>query len=302
MSLRLIRGDIVMENFIYKFLIFALSLILFCQRDFSSITIQNQNEGMKVHERSIVTLQNQSEHSGIMVKLVELDTFVITDSSGSFEFPKLRDGNYTLMAKYPYFSTKLLNIIVVDSTVQTRVNIELKQQFQFWIEPAETTISKSNMNNPNFFLVSGLEQYRVNISHSALNVRSELDPLNYCAFYPEGFNWPFIPNPDSLPDFCFINYGWIGSNDAYHDINLSFQADDTSWVPIPQDILLKNCFYQGSYKFLSSVTDTYHYPEYFNPAYVRNQSNPNQGLYDQMNRSLFKKLHLFRPATINIID
>jgi hypothetical protein len=283
-------------------MICLICFILFCERDFSSIIIQNQNEGGNVHGHSIVTLQNQSEHSGIMVKLVELDTFVITDSSGNFEFPKLRDGNYTLMAKYPYFSTKLLNIIVVDSTVQTKVQIELKQQFQFWIEPSETTMSKSNMNNSNFFLISGLKQYRVNITDSALNVRSELDPLNYYAFYPEGFNWPFIPNPDSLPDFCFINYGWIGSNDAFHDINLSFQPDDTSWVPIPQGILSKNCFYQGSYKFFSSVTDTYHYPEYFNPAYVRNQKNPNQELYDQMNRSLYKKLQLFRPAMLDIIN
>lgn len=289
-----------MFRFAIKMAMFCMAgFLLFCERDFSGRIIQNQKKG----NRHIVTLQNQNEHSGIMLRIVELDTFVLTDSCGHFEFPKLPDGNYTFEARYPYFDSKQMNILITENMIQSEVQIELKQLFQFWIEPAEISISKSNIGDPDFFSVAGLRQYRVNITESTLTVRSGLDPLDYWAFYPEGFDWPYIPNPDSLQDFCYANYGWMGRNDLFHDIDLIFQPNDTTWVSVPQpSIMLKDCFYQGAYKFYSSVTDTYNYPEYFHPAFVRNLRSPNHGLYDQMNRSLFKKTQLFRPAKLNITN
>lgn len=248
-----------------------------------------------------VMLENQIEHSGIMVKILEIDKFYITDSTGRVLFDSIPDGNYTLQVKYPYFITDMANIIIEDGKIKLTVNIELKQKMQFWIEPAETTISMSNLGNPDVFSISGFRQYRVNITKLPVSVRSMFDPVDLWAFLPQGFEWPVYPNADSIPDPCYASYGWLGSNDAFHDIDIIFQPGDTTYAPVPHaDPFLKKCFFADYYLFFSSVTDEDNYPEYFDPVYIRNKSTPNQKLYDSMNRSLLKKLELFRPAIVHI--
>ena len=112
-----------------------------------------------------VRLENQLEHSGIMVQIVELDTLVVTDSTGAFNFENLPDGNYTLDARYPYFASGRDSVVVKNGEIEGPVHLELEQQLQFWIEPAETTLSQSNTypEDRNTFILSGLRQYRVNI-------------------------------------------------------------------------------------------------------------------------------------------
>jgi hypothetical protein len=256
-----------------------------------------------VKEYVRVTLENQIEHSGIMVKILELDKFFITDSTGLVLFDSIPDGNYILQAKYPYFTMDHANVLFEEGKIQSTVNIELKQQMQFWIEPAETTISMSNLGNPDIFLISGFRQYRVNITNLPVIVKARFDPVDLWAFLPQGFEWPIYPNADSIPDPCYASYGWLGSNDAFHDIYITFQPGDTTYAPVPRvDPILSKCFYINDYLFFSAVTDAYNYPEYFDPIYIRNKSTPDQKLYDKMNRSLLKKLELFRPAIVHITN
>jgi len=260
----------------------------------------------QVHEfiQNRVKLENQLEHSGIMVKIVELDTFVITDSTGLFIFDNLPDGNYTLLARYPYFAPVQQNILIQDGVFQTPVNLQLKQQLQFWIEPAETTIVRQSQTNPHVFLFPGLRQYRVNVSDEPVTVNTFLEPNDFWALVPQDFDWPYVSNPDSLPDYCYGLYGWLGGTDIEGGRETTFQLGDTSFVIVPRlgDFLLKDCVKPGAYLFYSSISDLGHYLEYFDPAYVRYKGNPNQRLCDEMNRSLLKKRELFRPATIYIID
>jgi hypothetical protein len=252
-----------------------------------------------------VTLQNQTEHSGIMVKLVELDTFTVTDSTGHFQFNKLPDGSYTLEAKYPYFSTEQLNITISDSLIQSEVQIQLRQQLQFWIEPAETTISRSNLGDPYYFSFSRLKLYMLNITSEPVEVGTGLEPIYLWALAPQGFDWPFVQNIDSIPDLCYLLYGWLGAEQAFIWFSFTFQPGDTlvTFVPRPGNTVRKDCVIPGEYLFFTSISDLSHYPEFFHPVYVRGSIGAGKDfIFDKMNRSLLKKRALFNPVNIHIID
>ena len=261
---------------------------------------------LQVHELltaiNEVHLQNQIEHSGIMVRLIELDKFVITDSNGHFEFNTLPDGNYTIEAKYPYFSPEKKTIQVQYGKVQTEVSLELKQQLQFWIQPPETTVSMGNLGSPYAFSLSGFRQYRVNLTDVPVTVGTYVEPQEFLVLVPQGFEWPYIANPDSLPDYCYREYGWMGGNDLIIDAMHTFQPEDTTSFRIVNNTIVehKECFRAGDYFIYSAVSDLGHYPQYFDPVYVL--YTPNQPLYYEMNRSVTKKRNLFRPAIIHLTN
>ncbi len=189
-----------------------------------------------------IRLQNQTDHSGVMVQLLELDQFVITDSTGEFTFDRLPDGIYTLQAKYPYFRTDQITVQVENGNIQTPVGLELKQQLQFWIKPVETTISMSNRGNPDFFSLYGFRQYRVNITNIPVNVSNLFEPIDLQAFVPQGFDLPYVPNVDSIPDLCYLFYGWLGSTDLSLIIMLTFQPGDTSVAQVGASFASKTAF------------------------------------------------------------
>lgn len=268
-------------------------VFLSCEGNFAPLNIG----GMAVR------LQNQNEHSGIMVRVVELDTFVITNPIGNFELKELPDGDYTLEAKYPYFASAEQKVSVINGKITTKIQIELNQQLQFWIEPAETTISINNLSDSVYFSITGFRQYRVNITEDPVIVGTYLEPLNLWALIPQGFDWPYIPNIDSISDLCYLRYGWLGGTDAIIDVFFTFLPGDKSYTPtIGSPNILKECFQTGNYLFFSCVSDLGHFPEYFDPSCIRNLDTPNQEIYDEMNRSLIKKVGLFRPAILHVVD
>jgi len=112
----------------------------------------------------LVQLQNQADHSGIIIRLIELNTYTTTDSLGHFEFKSIPDGNYTLQAKYPYFSTEQIGVSIEEGKIKVPINIVLKQKVKFWVEPAETIFSRTNLNNPMGFAFIGMRVFYKNIS------------------------------------------------------------------------------------------------------------------------------------------
>ena len=111
--------------------------------------------------KNFVKLQGQNDHSGIIVKILELNQFSITDSMGYFELPDLADGKYSLEIKYPYFKTHKEEINFEKGHQANYINIELKRLFQFWIEPKDTSISLSDYSNQEPFLNNSTTSYEV---------------------------------------------------------------------------------------------------------------------------------------------
>lgn len=274
-------------------LLFLGMFINSCLKDQNPVktAFPNSNNGVITK----ITLQNQSDHFGILVKLIELDTLTITDSTGMFSFENLADGEYTLTAGYPYFSPVQDSIKVVGGTIQTPVNIELQQQLQFWIEPPETTISLSNSSL--FFF----RQFAVNITDTIVNVGGYSGPPDFKAYNPQGFNWPFIPNPDSTINFCQFRYGTFRRGYTTDAPQFTFMPGDTIIGGISSRFNT-DCFLTGTYLFFSAVTDLSRYPEYFDPDFFLNTGDPLKVIYLQMNRSVFRKNELFSPATIYVIE
>jgi hypothetical protein len=273
----------------YGYIIF---IIIFSLFGFQCDLIMNSGDN-----RMLVQLQNQADHSGIMIRLLELNTFTITDSLGHFEFKNVPDGNYTLQAKYPYFLTEQMGVNIKGGKIQTTIKIVLKQQLKFWVEPAETIIS---LNDPS---VNEIERWRVyykNISEKSILMGTAFDPLYPWALVPKGFNWPFVANPDGRPEYCYEHYGWLGSTDAIVDFRITIQPGEIQSALVGSTTLSKDCVKEGTYLFYSLINDMIHYPEYFEPAYFWTDTLPHPQPYNPLNKSLIKKQDLFRPATINI--
>lgn len=72
---------------------------------FISISCDNSTEPEEENNKAenYIHLQNQTDHSGVLITLIENNVVTITDSLGLFIFPKVDDGEYILQAKYPFF-------------------------------------------------------------------------------------------------------------------------------------------------------------------------------------------------------
>lgn len=289
----------VKNNYVIYFFVLIISLFLYPSCEEKVIDPERIDQ-----TNFSVKLQNQSDHSGVMLKFLELDHFVLTDSAGKFDLSNLPDGTFNIEIKYPYFETIHAEVEVINEKIYSSIssNLELKQLLQFWIEPVDTTISMNNAGNPYYFSLNVFRQYMVNISDNPVNVGTYVDPIDLWALVPLDNEWPYVPNPDSVA-YCYLNYNWFGGTDAIINFRIFIQPYDTSFVTVGSTAASTECFDEGSYLFYSAISDLGHYPEYFDPAYVYGYKGEGKNhLYQKMNRSILKKLELFRPAVVHITN
>jgi|GEM_PF-4154748 len=255
-----------------------------------------------------INLENQSEHSGILVQLVELDSIEFTDSIGYFNFGQIPDGSWTLKAKYPYFSSVRVSITVNNSVIQDTIDIFMRQKLQFWGEPVDTSISMDQGNSSVFTFK--LQTKLVNITDSRVTLRGALGPRRFFAISPKTLDWPYVSNPDNIAEFCYESFEWFGSNDAIDLFQFDFEPRDTISFPARSfgGWFLKSCFNPGAYFIYSAPSDEWNYPEYFDPAYFWDREKdifPPPEAWEkskQLNKTLLLKRELFQPATINLTN
>src|SRR5690606_32929798 len=111
--------------------------------------------------------------------------------------------------------------------------------------------------------------------------------------------WPFVTNEDNRHEFCYEMYGWFGSNDLIIDENEIIQPHNISSVEFSLYISNKDCIKEGKYLIYSAPSDQFNYPEYFEAAYFWNDSLPYPQPYNQLNKTLQRKLQLFEPSIIH---
>lgn len=96
--------------------------------------------------------------------------------------------------------------MVTDGVLKTEVQIELEQQLQFWVEPAETTVTLAEKTN--FLEFRG---YVKNISDTIVSGISYTLPKNW-GIIPEYLDWNYADNSID-PEFCYdVNWN-IGLTD-----------------------------------------------------------------------------------------
>jgi hypothetical protein len=271
-----------------------LAIIFFVIVLYSSCDKKNPTQFDPPFQLNYISLQNQTEHSGIMVKIKELDQFVITDSLGFFNFDSLPNGNFILKAKYPYFATREESIRVVSGKIEPPVHLELKQLLQFWIEPPETSISINN--DPNYCRLTGFRLNMANLTDSTVTVQnSKGGTLHLEALKPIGFSWP--------TDNCHATYGMFIVGNLAFGPNYTFQPKDTVSLPSGSIIMEVDplCLSLNKYLLYATIPDQLNFKEYFDIDSLQ-AGTPNQPRYNQMNSSLLKKINLFRPMIVHITN
>jgi hypothetical protein len=277
-----------------------------CEKDMTSIkpqpiderklvlsgSVVEKQSGAPISEVGVKAIKNQvSDTTGIMVELIESNTFTITDSIGSFLFKDIADGEYTLRAGYPYFAFAECSVMVQNGSIQTPVDLELQQLLQFWVEPQEITLSIDSLST------IGIILYVENLTDSVVSFGGYDLPEIFVALEPQSFNWPVI----NYPEFCHRVYGTFVNSDLPAAPGYFFPPNTVtsfymSW-------LMDNpygCLLVGDYLLFAAYTDLSRFPKYFDKRHIWNDSDPLQPVYEKMNRSVYKKRALFRPASLHI--
>jgi hypothetical protein len=228
-----------------------------------------------------VTLENQSDHSGVLVTILGLDRTAVTDSEGYFFFSDIPDGGWSLEAVYPYFESDTTIADIVGGVLQSPVEMELKQLLQFSIEPTDTTISMSGSAWDDYHFKMEFWGKAENLSAHSVTLVAITAPLRLLAIRPVG---------SVSSDFCDERYGWLSP------LNLP-SAGSGTFAPGEKRLFglglgyrfWTTCFEPGAYEVYWSLLDNGHYEEHFEP-------------YSELNRTLLAKRELLRPVTLTLVE
>jgi len=245
-----------------------------------------------------IHLQNQTDHSGVLIKIIDSDAMAITDSLGCFTLPKVANGEYTLQAKYPFFKIVEQSVVIADSVLQTEIEIELEQQLQFWVEPAETTLTMADKTR--FWEFRG---YAKNISDTVVSGTTFSIPENW-GLIPESINWNFGQNNIIDAKRCYGDFTHIGPTDILGRARFYVEPGDT-WGTIYKDVWLLGyeCTPPGrTYLFFYIFVDEKHFEEYYYGRFFVDGKIDDSQIINPLTKSLFKKRELFRPAIINFTN
>jgi hypothetical protein len=224
-----------------------------------------------------VKLQNQSDHSGVLVRVTETERTAVTNSRGYFSFDDVPDGTWRLEAEYPYFETDSLSIDIVDGLQQRPVRMVLGQELQFWVGPADTVVSMTHPGGGDFFLV--LSGYVKNVSDSPVTV------LGISGCDPRLFAIRSV-QPDMTAE-CEAQYGWLEPSDCLPVFELTFDPGETKYIPLVKE-LDRSCFDPGRYEVSWVLNDNGNHAPHFEPG-------------SDLNKSLIAKTELLRPAAVNLV-
>ncbi len=82
----------------------------------------------RTYPEGYVTLQNQIEHSGIAIEIIELDTFILTGETGHYDLGFLKEGAYHLNFVFPYYKNEKQKIRITHGMLDVPIpDIELQQ-------------------------------------------------------------------------------------------------------------------------------------------------------------------------------
>ena len=227
-----------------------------------------------------VRLENQSDHSGVLLRMAELDSTAVTDSTGLFSFSGIPDGHWELTAIYPFFERDTTEVELADGLLQGQIDITLEQLLQFWVEPADTTVAMSQSDDEHHFSLV-LWGYLSNLSDHAVTVKAAHGPRALVAIRPLAA---------AASEYCDELYGWLSPNDTIDWFVLTFEPGETRLFPLGAGRRYRvECFEPGPYEISWCVSDEFNYRGHFNR-------------YGDLNRTLLAKRELFRPATVTLVQ
>jgi hypothetical protein len=213
------------------------------------------------------------------VEVTALEKTAITDSSGYFAIPDIRDGNYELTARYPYFAPCSLEVILRRGHLRRAVDVTLTQLMRFWVEPCSLVVSLSEIDGPQIIL--DLWCYAENISDRTVVTRCAYGPVKMIAVKPA----------DGIAsDRCHDLYGRLMAGDFAVATSYRFDSGAVGKFRLCRG-LGKSCFPAATYDIFWAVCDESDHPERLRYSY-----------YGELNQSLYGKRNLFRTASLIVVD
>jgi hypothetical protein len=229
----------------------------------------------------VARLENQSEHSGVLLKLIELDSTAVTNADGFFSFADIPDGLWKLAVLYPYFKSDTTEVELVGGLLQRPIEITLSQLLQFSIEPIDTTISMSGSAWDDYHFRMELRGRLENVSEHPVRIVASFLPRELLAIRPR----------QSYPsDGCDKEYGWLTPLIWENSFDYTFEPGERRMVVLGSRYWFKTpCFEPGEYEVYWSLLDNYFHREHFEP-------------YSDLNWTLLRKRELLRPASLTLTE
>ena len=237
---------------------------------------------------SSVVLENQSDHSGIMVDLVGTPSFQITGATGSIGTFDVPDGEYTFSLLYPYFLPDTIVHAIENGIPSPPFSIELVQAFAFRVQPDSAVVPLSN--NQAVF------------STSVKNVSTDSRQIgSYSSHWPYGVT---MTNGEWPNEYCQGNamiqvtaqgqpmLGSIGPGAEY-----SRSPTFEFWTYFLNQV---GCLSAGEYYLFYAPTDALAGARRYFSSIGDSLLTPEQAL--ELNLSLYRKHELFHPALVRITN
>lgn len=262
----------------------AIVTILFCVIGLSCDSVEPSNP-------YFVTLENQIEHSGIKIELVESGAFTITDGNGGFNLDNFENGFFNMVIKYPYFIADTVNVEISGGEILEWSNVELKQIFVFDFDHDELITTAVTYHDR---LVYGLPLINLRVRNLTnkdfLLITDGSIPTIIWAIVPQDLS---IAHSDVSWDCLFPNGTLYNpGTDIILPRGFLAPAQETVEKIIETGSIDAHCFPPGEYYFFGGLNLVDDFPEYFKPGYL------GDGMTAEMNESLYKKKNLFNPIKL----
>ena len=222
------------------------------------------------------SLQNQSDLSGVLVRVVSLDSVAVTDSTGAFSFEDIPDGRWRVEASYPYFETDAAEVEVRDGLQRNAVRFSLRQLLRFWVELPDTLVSFCKCERSFDFAINGFVE---NLTRSEVTVASGSTPLRDFAVIPESEESLESPAAVMTPG-CYLSgvaagqgwclnaydpcrtYSMILPGDLTKPGSVTLEPRETRMFEISARVLTE-CYEDGRYNVFWALADRSHHPEHY---------------------------------------
>jgi hypothetical protein len=237
----------------YAVLLATLCVAIAGCRDITAVDVDHQGLNGRI------TLEGQPEHSGIMLDIEDSALSTATDSTGYFAFEDVPDGDWTLVARYPYFAPCTLDVALRDGYLRRPIDVTLPQLMRFWVDPESVVVSLGELDGPIEFDLHG---YAENVSDQVVMVGGVFDPARMVAFRRVG---------SGESDICVAEYGQLMSWTLPRSFGYYYEPGDIGRYGLTTS-LPRSCHPEGTYLIYWALSDEATYPEWLRFGAPYNES------------------------------
>ncbi|MDI6400535.1 carboxypeptidase-like regulatory domain-containing protein [Balneolaceae bacterium ANBcel3] len=257
--------------------------------------------------QSWVRLERGTDHSGILVEVLEHAAYAKTDENGHFYFEGLPNGNFTVAAEMPYhefYQSRERGVRFRDGRPDSPLEVNLAQQVSFIAELPETTINLRDQHPNEPFSLPPHELIVTNLTDDYVTLQSNRGQMVLYAFVPVSGSWPDFEDT-GIP--CELQYGTLGSDESGPAFAETLEPGKSSRLEVEPELfgqmLNAVCFSSGEYDVYIALSNQLVNSRFFNPDFPFDMdSQQGMDIYiNPLSQSLIGKTSVIEPVRITIM-